>query len=148
MFLALSCFVLFECKAEELALFGLDDVEVISDSEGTKVRGLGMFARSNVAAGISVNIMAPGFGSNFNLFATDHNHTNDGKLTSDVTAQPTGLGVAAQSVGIAKITSFNLLLNSDSNGFIRAFDFEMSALTSQSSGQTLGGAGASLLFQQ
>ena len=139
LFLALSCFVLFECKAEELALFGLDDVEVISDSEGTKVRGLGMFARSNVAAGISVNIMAPGFGSNFNLFATDHNHTNDGKLTS---------GVAAQSVGIAKITSFNLLLNSDSNGFIRAFDFEMSALTSQSSGQTLGGAGASLLFQQ
>ena len=146
--LALACFALLECKAEDLASFGLNDIEMLSDSEGTKIRGLGMFARSNVAAGISVNIVAPGFNSNSNLFATDHHHTDDGKTTSDVTAQPNDLGVAAQSTGIAKITNFGLLLNQDANGFISVFNLQMSAFTSQASGQALSGMGASLSFQQ
>lgn len=148
LFLALVCVALFECKAEDLASFGLDDVEVLSDSEGTKIRGLGMFAKSNVAAGISVNIVATGFGSNFNLFATDQHHTQDGKTTSDVTAQPNDLGVAAQSTGIAKITSFGPLLSNDINGFISTFSLQMSAFTSQASGQALSGLGAANSFQQ
>ena len=53
-------------NAEDLASFGLTELEIVSDKMGEKVRGLGVFSHSNSASGISVNVVAPGLASNFN----------------------------------------------------------------------------------
>ena len=45
-----------------MGAFGLGDVEVITEAEGQNVRGLGMFARTTSAAGISMNIPRPQYG--------------------------------------------------------------------------------------
>ena len=76
------------CSAEDLAAFGIGDVEVMTDDDGQNVRGLGMFSRTTSAAGISMNILDPNTGSQWNLFNTAFDSSDDTKLTTDVTALP------------------------------------------------------------
>ena len=58
------------CSAEDLGAFGIADVEVMTDDDGQNVRGLGMFSRTTSAAGISMNILDPNTGSQWNIFNT------------------------------------------------------------------------------
>lgn len=135
---ALACWTPFGCNAEDLACFGLDEIEVLSDRQGHQVRGLGIFAKSNAASGIAVNIVTPGFGSNMNFFATDHNASSDRKLTND-SKYPSFLGVGVRSIGIVSFDDVSLTLSNDTEGALRTFSIQMSAFSSRASGQAIGG---------
>lgn len=144
--LALACWTPFGCNAEDWACFGLDEIEVLSDRQGHQVRGLGIFAKSNASSGIAVNIVTPGFGSNLNLFATDHNSSSDRRITSDVTTQPNSLGVGVMSIGIVSINNLSLTLSNDTDGSLRTFSIQMSAFSSQAGGNAFGGVSSPIAF--
>jgi hypothetical protein len=144
---ALTCWTPFGCHAEDLACFGLDEIEVLSDRQGHQVRGLGIFAKSNASSGIAVNIVTPGFGSNLNLFATDHNSSSDRQITSDITSQPNSLGVGVMSIGIVSINNLSLSLSNDTDGSLRTFSIQMSAFSSQASGNAFGGVSSPIAFE-
>lgn len=133
-------------NAEDLASFGLTDLELLSDKKGEDVRGLGVFAHSNSTSGISVNVVAPDFGSSFNFFAASQNSSKDTKTTSDVTTQPTSLGVGVQSTSLAGISDIVFTLTNNAGGFSNTFNVQMSGLRAWTSGQSIGGSDGVLNF--
>ena len=133
-------------NAEDLASFGLTELEILSDEKGQEVRGLGVFAHSNSASGISVNVVAPGFGSNFSFFASNQNSSRDSKTTSDITAQPDSLGVGVQSTSLAGIADIVFTLTNNADGFSRTFNIQLSGFRTRASGQSIGGSDAALSF--
>ncbi|HBV62467.1 MAG TPA: hypothetical protein DEF45_05535 [Rhodopirellula sp.] len=132
--------------AEDLASFGLSELEILSDKKGEKVRGLGLFAHSTSASGFSVNVVAPGYGSSFNFFATNHNSSSDKKAASDVTAQPDSLGVGVESTSLAGISDIVFTLTNDAGGFTKTFNVQISAFRARASGQAIGGSDGVLSF--
>ncbi|MAI35372.1 MAG: hypothetical protein CMM07_27355 [Rhodopirellula sp.] len=135
------------CSAEDMGAFGLGDVEVITEAEGQNVRGLGMFARTTSAAGISMNILDPNTGSQWNVFNTAFDSSDDTKLTSDVTAAPTGLGVGVQSSALAAISELDVTIGNDVDGVTNSFSFTVGGFGSNANGQALGGSDLPFTFQ-
>ena len=133
-------------KSQDLASFGLTDLEILSDKKGENVRGLGLFAHSNSTSGISVNVVAPDFGSSFNFFAASQNSSADKKTTSDPTTQPTSLGVGVQSTSLASISDIVFTLTNNAGGFIKTFNVQMSGLRAGASGQSTGGSDGAINF--
>ena len=135
------------CSAEDLSAFGLAEVEVISDDEGQNVRGLGMFSRTTSAAGISMNIIDPNTGSQWNVFNTAFDSSDDTKLTSDVTTAPNGLGTGVQSSALAAFTDMDVSVQNDVDGVISTFGFMINGgLGATANGATIGGADGSFVF--
>ena len=133
-------------NSDDLASFGLTDLEILSNKQGENVRGLGLFAHSNSASGISVNVVAPDFGSSFNFFAASQSSSKDKKTTSDVTTQPTSLGVGVQSTSLAGISDIVFTLTNNAGGFIKTFNVQMSGLRAGTSGQSTGGSDGAFNF--
>ena len=134
------------CSAEDMGAFGLGDIEVITEAEGQNVRGLGMFARTTSAAGISMNILDPNTGSQWNVFNTAFDSSDDTKLTSDVTALPTGLGVGVQSSALAAVSAMDVTIGNDIDGTTSSFSFSIDGFGSNANGQALGGSDAPFVF--
>lgn len=133
-------------NSEDLASFGLTDLELLSDKKGENVRGLGLFAHSNSTSGISVNVVAPDFGSSFTSFAASQNSSKDKKTTSDLTTQPTSLGVGVQSNSLVGMSDIVFTLTNDAGGFIKTFNVQMSGLRAGTSGQSIGGPDGTFIF--
>lgn len=134
------------CSAEDMGAFGLGDVEVITEAQGENVRGLGMFARTTSAAGISMNILDPNTGSQWNVFNTAFDSSSDDKLTSDVTSDPTGLGVGVQSNALAAISAMDVAVDNTIGTETTSFAFTVGGFGSNASGQSLGGSAESFVF--
>lgn len=134
------------CSAEDLGAFGIADVEVMTDDDGQNVRGLGMFSRTTSAAGISMNILDPNTGSQWNIFNTAFDSSDDTKLTTDVTAQPTSLGTGVQSSALAAFADADVSVSNDVDGLVSTFSFGFTGVAASANGQALGGSDAPFVF--
>ena len=135
------------CSAEDLGAFGLGEVEVMSDAEGQNVRGLGIFARSTGATGISMNILDPNTGSQWNIFTTSFDSSDDSKLTTDVTSTPTTLGAGATSNAFVALDDITFDVDTtDTNGTTTNFGFAGTGIGAISQGAANGGAAGSFTF--
>lgn len=134
------------CSAEDLGAFGIADLEVMTDVDGQNVRGLGMFSRTTSAAGISMNILDPNTGSQWNIFNTAFDSSDDTKLTSDVTAQPTLLGTGVQSSALVTLADADVSVSNDVDGVVSTFTFGFTGVGAAANGQALGGSDAPFVF--
>lgn len=134
------------CSAEDMGAFGLGDVEVITEAQGQNVRGLGMFSRTTSAAGISMNILDPNTGSQWNVFNTAFDSADDTKLTSDVTSDPVGLGVGVQSSALAAVSDMDVTIGNDVDTVTSTFSFQITGFGSNANGQALGGTATPFEF--
>lgn len=145
-FIALFAALPSMCSAEDLAAFGIGDVEVMTDDDGQNVRGLGMFSRTTSAAGISMNILDPNTGSQWNLFNTAFDSSDDTKLTTDVTAQPASLGTGVQSSALAAFADADVSVSNDVDGIVSTFSFGFTGVAASANGQALGGSDSPFVF--
>ena len=134
------------CSAEDLSAFGLPSVEVITEAEGENVRGLGLFSRTTSAAGISMNILDPHTGSQWNVFNTAFDTSDDSKTTSDVTEQPAALGTGVQSSALAAFSDMDVTTTSTVGGVDTVFNFIVNGVAASANGATIGGSDSSFTF--
>ena len=134
------------CSAEDLSAFGLPSVEVITEAEGENVRGLGLFSRTTSAAGISMNILDPNTGSQWNVFNTAFDTSDDSKTTSDVTETPNALGTGVQSSALAAFSDMDVTTTSTVGGVDTSFSFQVSGVAASANGATIGGSDGSFTF--
>ena len=140
------------CIAEDLDRFGLAGIEVLTDVEGHKIRGLGMFAKSTAASGVSMNIQASTVNSlgssNWNMFSTSLNTSNDRKTTADITSEPNALGVGVEVNGLVGIPNANFSLQTgfpETEGWANVF-IDLTGVSASSAGRAIAGANTSFLF--
>ncbi len=134
------------CSAEDLSAFGIPDVEVITDAEGENVRGLGIFSRSTSAAGISMNILDPNTGSQWNAFNTAFDTSDDSKTTGDVTEAPTSYGTGVQTSAFAAFADMDVTVTNTVAGVDTVFSFQTQGLGASSNGAAIGGSDSSFTF--
>lgn len=134
------------CSAEDLSAFGIPSVEVITEAEGDNVRGLGIFSRSTSAAGISMNILDPNTGSQWNAFNTAFDTSDDSKTTGDVTASPGALGTGVQTSAFAAFADMDVTVTNTIDAVDTVFSFQTSGLGASSNGAAIGGSDGSFTF--
>ena len=132
--------------AADLSSFGLGDVEVISDAEGQNVRGLGMFSRSTSASGISMNVIDPNTGSQWNNFSTAFNTSDDTKTTTDVSSNLNSIGVGAETNALAQLADIDVTVSNAVGVDITTFTFGTTGNAAMSAGKAIGGSQAGFLF--
>ena len=135
------CFsTLSNCSGNELAKFGLDKIKPIAQSRAEKVRGLGIFASTVGASGISVHIVDPNSSSNLSSFNSAYNRSLDRKTTSDVSLAPNSLGAGSETNGLVQIQDMNLSISRTLGGKSKVFDVSMNGLSTLTSNYSLSGA--------
>ncbi|MCP4889089.1 MAG: hypothetical protein ACPGLY_25015 [Rubripirellula sp.] len=134
------------CLAADLGKFGIGGVKKISQERAENVRGLGIFSRSTSAAGISMNIVDPNTGSQWNLFNTAFNTADDTKTTADVSSDPNSLGTGAETSGLAQISDMNVTVSNTIDGQTAAFTFSTQGIAGLTSGRGISGSSASFGF--
>lgn len=134
------------CLAADLGKFGISGVKKISQKRAENVRGLGIFARSTSATGISMNIVDPNTGSQWNMFNTAFNTSDDAKTTADVTSQPNSLGAGAETSGLAQISDMNVTVSNTIDGNTAAFQFTTVGIAGLTSGRGISGSQGPILF--
>ena len=134
------------CLAADLGKFGISSVKKISKERAENVRGLGLFARSTSAAGISMNIVDPNTGSQWNMFNTAFNTADDAKTTADVTSNPNSIGSGAETSGLAQISDMNVTVSNTIDGSTAAFTFSTQGIAGLTSGRGISGSSASFTF--
>lgn len=141
------CFAAYpNCRGDDLAKFGLGKMKPISKSDAEKVRGLGIFAASVGASGISVHIVDPNSSSNLTSFNSAYDQGLDRKTTSDISLSPNSLGAGGETSGLTQIQDLNLSIMRTFGGKSRVFSVSMNGLSTVTSNYSLSGASQSIFF--
>ena len=128
------------CSAEDLSAFGIPSVEVITEAEGENVRGLGIFARTTSAAGISMNILDPNTGSQWNVFNTAFDTADDAKTGVDDTGATVPSGAGVQSSALAAFADMDVSVSNTVAGVPTTFEFTVGGIAASANGAALSGA--------
>ena len=128
------------CTAEDLSAFGIPSVEVITEAEGENVRGLGIFARTTSAAGISMNILDPNTGSQWNVFNTAFDTSDDAKTAVDDTGNSLANAAGVQSSALAAFADMDVSVSNTVAGVPTTFEFTVGGIAASANGAALGGA--------
>lgn len=107
-----------------------------------------MFAKSTAASAISMNIQTPTHISNWNMFSTSLNTSNDRKTTADITSEPNALGVGVEVNGLVGIPNAYFSLQTgfpETEGWANVF-IDLTGVSASSAGRAIAGANTSFLF--
>jgi|GEM_PF-3751440 len=138
--LATICFTPVVTQATDLGAYGLAGVELISTTDGERIRGAGRVAsRTTGSAGLTATVLDPNTGSIWNFNVTQFNQTVDEKdsvygnqyrsaLSSTFSDLMVGLGDVGISLG--------------------DFHFQMSGSAARAAARTSAGSLAQQIFQQ
>ncbi len=125
-------------KAEDLTLFGLGDITLISSETGESIRGAGRVAsRTTGSAGLTATVLDPDSGSIWNFNVTQFNQTSDDKANV--------YGTQYQSA-LSSTFSDLMVGFGDVGVTLGDFQFQMTGSAARASARTSAGALASEIF--